>query len=601
MKSVDTKPLIERSTSLSSTKSYGADFELTSSSSTFVNRDPSEQEQVKRTSSILDSVWLPVAFIFGFTFFVTIAEHGVRYNIVLYSEDELDYRKGNAPVLIHVFDAVAPCLPMIGGWLADTRFPRLKVLITGGIITFMGTLLLLINVAPYSEDVDANFPIMAKRGLFVVGFTAIFVGLALYAANECVMAAREVEREREKDNIRNVFFVFYAVYFSAVFFSQLMFPLIKATSFFVVYLVVVSCVFLAIVSALIGRKLYVTETRNKTILRQQFKVIWEALRRRKDVPSVDHWLDRASVQHGGSFTGNDVYETAHLLRTTPIFHTVTIFIIVNYFMENTYSAQTICLNPAGETDINTTKTVYLIYQSFVSVVTNIMFLVILLPKCLARHARFVSPFLRIGGGIIMGILSVCFAALVEGQRKRLTEEEPMMYVSMDNVTTCNSSSLSAVAQIPQYTCAGIGDGLVLSAGLEVSYTEAPLQLKGFTVGLFLLMSGVGSYLLAQLIVAIVNAISGAAGQPWYSTDINSARLEYFYPLLAGILLLDILYLYLVTRKYKRANWWSLEQTMEEEMHDGNAAMTQTEKRRDDMNSSSVESNSNGRSLQTEPD
>lgn len=48
-----------------------------------------------------------------------------------------------------------------------------------------------------------------------------------------------------------------------------------------------------------------------------------------------------------------------------------------------------------------------------------------------------------------------------------------------------------------------------------------------------------------------------AGQEWYTDDLNEAKLEYFYCVLVAILLLDILYVYLVTRKYERADWDSL--------------------------------------------
>ena len=45
------------------------------------------------------------------------------------------------------------------------------------------------------------------------------------------------------------------------------------------------------------------------------------------------------------------------------------------------------------------------------------------------------------------------------------------------------------------------------AGLEFAYFEAQDSLKGFVMGLYILMSGVGSYILAKILVSIVNAAS----------------------------------------------------------------------------------------------
>nr|XP_054773596.1 uncharacterized protein LOC129281709 [Lytechinus pictus] len=314
MPSSEREPLFSSSSTSvargSTSMTYDAALELAPSRSQSVVDEPPPESMKQRMRR---SVWFPISFVFGFVFFITLVEHGVRFNVVLYTEKVLEYTKGNSPILIAAFDAIAPCLPLIGGWLGGSWFTRSKVTITGAFATLLGIIFLTINVAPYSPEAEENFSISAKRALFVLGFTLLFVGLALYGANDYVIAAREIERGRGLNNngIRNMF-----------------------------------CV-------------------------------------------------------------------------------------------------------------------------------------------------------------------------------------------------------------------------------EVSYVEAPYFLKGIAVGMFLLMSGVGSYILAQLIILIVNGISGAAGQEWYTEDLNTSRMEYFYCILAAILILDILYIYLVTRKYERADWESVKTkvTMDDENDD----------------------------------
>ncbi|XP_041485722.1 solute carrier family 15 member 4-like [Lytechinus variegatus] len=561
MPSSEREPLFSSSsTSMargSTSMKYDAALELAPSRSQSVVDEPPPESMKQRMRR---SVWFPISFVFGFVFFITLVEHGVRFNVVLYTEKVLEYTKGHSPILIAAFDAIAPCLPLLGGWLGDSWFTRSKVTLTGAFATLLGILLLTITVAPYSPEAEENFSISAKRALFVLGFTLLFVGLALYGANDYVIAAREIERDRGLNNngIRNMFCVFYIVYFTAISCSELVFRLVDATSFFFVYLLLDASVVLSITSMVLGQKFYVKEQRKRFVLRNQIRIIWEGIRRRKHAPNVPKWIQRASTQYGGSFKPEEVYETSHLLRTIPIFHTVTIFVIVNYFIDLTYHEQTLLLNPVFD-DTTTSEFIYNLYQPIVSVLTNLTTLLILYP-CTSRWGRCDSPFIRIGVGILFGILSVTFAAIVETRRKQMTvgdeEEEDIMVTMVTNITY-NASSLSVMSQIPQYTCAGIADALVLTAGVEVSYVEAPYSLKGVAVGLFLLMSGVGSYILAQLIILIVNGISGAAGEEWYTENLNTSSMEYFYCILAAILILDILYIYLVTRKYERADWESV--------------------------------------------
>ena len=84
-------------------------------------------------------------------------------------------------------------------------------------------------------------------------------------------------------------------------------------------------------------------------------------------------------------------------------------------------------------------------------------------------------------------------------------------------------------------------------GLELAYTEAPQSLQGVVMGVFLLTTGLGSYLGAG-VVAVVNAISGYHHDKdkWYPDTkyINEGKLAYYFFLLAGLMFLNfILYIF----------------------------------------------------------
>ena len=81
----------------------------------------------------------------------------------------------------------------------------------------------------------------------------------------------------------------------------------------------------------------------------------------------------------------------------------------------------------------------------------------------------------------------------------------------------------------------------------MAYTEAPKSLQGLVMGIFLLTTGLGTYLGAA-VVAITNAISGAREEAnrWYPDEehINDGKLANYFFLLAGLMGLNfILYIF----------------------------------------------------------
>ena len=84
----------------------------------------------------------------------------------------------------------------------------------------------------------------------------------------------------------------------------------------------------------------------------------------------------------------------------------------------------------------------------------------------------------------------------------------------------------------------------LIPGLELAYTEAPKSLQGVIMGVYLLTTGLGTYVGAAL-VAIVNAITGANGKDgqWYPDKkyVNQhPHLAYYFFLLAGLMFLNFI-------------------------------------------------------------
>ena len=85
--------------------------------------------------------------------------------------------------------------------------------------------------------------------------------------------------------------------------------------------------------------------------------------------------------------------------------------------------------------------------------------------------------------------------------------------------------------------------LFVSAGLEFAYSQAPKNLNGVIMALFLSASGIGSYI-ANFLVAVVNS-------DWYpEKDPNQGHMEYFFFMMAGLMTLNFLLFLLIASSYK---------------------------------------------------
>ncbi|XP_022100410.1 solute carrier family 15 member 4-like isoform X1 [Acanthaster planci] len=494
---------------------------------------------------------------------ISVAFLAVRENIVLYCTEVLFYREGGAPKMIEVYAALVPCLPVFGGLLADTCAGRYRMVKVGAFTTLAGLLLLTLDVIPLENWFARSISIEAKRGIFIIGFTLMFLGFASYGANVGPFAARQVEQAGEKA-VRTLFHWFY---WSASFGLAIALPIAdyvdRVVNFGAGFGILSTLLIIGIVVLMCLGSDYVEVQPQRDALIRVLKIIWQGIRNRVSAryddqesdskqERPDGTLDYAKHEYGGSYRRLNVDEVKHLLKTLPAFHTVTIYAIVYYFIRSNYYEQFKRLNPyigeVGES-VHIPNVTFDLYSTGV-VLLFTPILCYLYPWLEKRGFR-VTPLRRIGVGVFFAATSVLSASLVEFHRKAVMDAGGSFPIPIGNVTY-EAAPLSCFSLVPQYTFGGLGEAFVRVAGLEFAYLEGPEHLKGFSTGLYILMSGVGSYILARLLILLINAISSAS--PWYATEINDGHMQYFFLVLVGVLLFDLLYLGLISRKFEYAHW-----------------------------------------------
>ncbi|PUZ53750.1 hypothetical protein GQ55_5G075500 [Panicum hallii var. hallii] len=129
----------------------------------------------------------------------------------------------------------------------------------------------------------------------------------------------------------------------------------------------------------------------------------------------------------------------------------------------------------------------------------------------ARHG--VTTLQRIGAGMAVSGVAMAVAALVEGRRLRVARDAGLV----DRPDVALPMSLWWV---------------------EFFYDQVPDTLRSVGLAMCLSIFGMGSYA-SSMLVSAVDWVTRSKGESWFSDNLNRARLDYFYWLLAGLAALEV--------------------------------------------------------------
>ncbi|XP_038891003.1 protein NRT1/ PTR FAMILY 5.10-like [Benincasa hispida] len=140
----------------------------------------------------------------------------------------------------------------------------------------------------------------------------------------------------------------------------------------------------------------------------------------------------------------------------------------------------------------------------------------------------ISMLQRIGVGMFISTLSMVVAALVELKRLSVAQEHGLTHDP-------NATIPIAIWWLtPQLLLLGVSSVFTMVGLQEFFYDQVSTELRSVGLALYLSIFGVGNLLSGVLVSAIEDATGGHGRSGWFANNINSAHLDYFYWLLAGI-------------------------------------------------------------------
>jgi len=109
-----------------------------------------------------------------------------------------------------------------------------------------------------------------------------------------------------------------------------------------------------------------------------------------------------------------------------------------------------------------------------------------------------------------------------------------------------TSHLSVLWQIPQFSLIGISEILASITSIEFFYGQAPLPLRSICQALNTGTQALGAISLVPLIYA-VNSIPN---EMWLPSNLDTGFLDYYFFLLSAVMILDLLFLLWISRRFE---------------------------------------------------
>uniref|UniRef100_A0ACD5XFX9 Uncharacterized protein n=1 Tax=Avena sativa TaxID=4498 RepID=A0ACD5XFX9_AVESA len=480
------------------------------------------------------------------------AAFGVSANLITYLTGPLGHSTAAAAAAVNAWSGTATLMPLLGAFVADSWLGRYRSIILACTLYVLGYgMITLVSMEMLSGNDLSSHPSSMKVGLFYASL--YLIALAQGADKPCglAFAADQFDPSHPKERASQSS-IFNWWYFSMAIGIALAISIMSYVQEnigwgigFGSLCVVMLCAFAIFLGGTPTYRLYVPNSRSETPFMRLGRGISALYRRsnflldtKRHHPEDEDVIDKVQSE-----------EAWAVLRLFPIWATCLAYGVV-------FAQISTLFNQQGRTlDRNIFSGLELppaAIQTFgpISILLFVPIYDRVLVPALRRatgNTLGLTLLQRVGAGMALSLAAVSVAALVEAHRLEIAREHGLVDDARATVP------MSWVWLVPQYVILGIADVLAVVGMQEFFYDQMPGELRSLGLALYFSVMGIGGFISGVLISVIDRITSRDGGDSWFADNLNRAHLDYFYWLLAGLSLVElVLFLYLA-RSYAYIN------------------------------------------------
>ncbi|CAJ2677764.1 unnamed protein product [Trifolium pratense] len=535
--------------------------------------------------------WRACPFILGNECCERLAFFGIATNLVTYLTTKLHEGNASAARNVSIWQGTCYLTPLIGAVLADGYWGRYWTIAVFSMIYFGMCILTLSASVPSlkpAECLGSVCPPASPMQYYVLYFGLYVIALGTGGVKACVSSfgADQFDDTDPKEKAKKASFFnwyYFSIYLGALVSCSFIVWVQDNAGWGLGFGIPALFMGLSVGSFFLGASLYRFQKPRGSPITRMCQVVLASVRKHNLVVPEDYsllyempdknsgversrklmhqddlkYFDRAAVvsdseNNSGDYsnpwrlcTVTQVEELKILIRMFPIWASGIIFSAVYAQMSTLFVEQGTMM----DTNISSFKLSPASLSTFD--VVSVVFWVPVYDKILVPIARKftgkksgLSVFQRMGIGLFISGLCMLSAAVVEIKRLQLARE-------LDLVDKPVAVPFSVLWQIPQYFLLGASEVFTFIGQLEFFYDESPDAMRTLCGALPLLNFSLGNYL-SSFILTMVTYFTTQGGRPgWIPDNLNNGHLDYFFLVLSGLSLLNMLLYIIAAKMYKQ--------------------------------------------------
>ncbi|CAN1215576.1 Protein NRT1/ PTR FAMILY 1.2 [Linum perenne] len=525
-----------------------------SSSSSSAAADNHDEIETRKQGGLIT-----MPFIIGNEAFEKVASYGVAPNMIMYLMKDYKMGVAKAANILFLWSAVTNFMPLFGAFLSDSFLGRYLTITIGSFFTLLGTILLwLTAMLPQTKppsvcNTDCVNPTVTAPQLALLFSALALMSIGAGGIRPCSLAfgADQVDNRANPAKNKRILETFFGWYYASTALSVL----IALTA--VVYIqdrfgwrlgfgIPVILMFLSALLFLVASPFYVKHKATMSLLTGFAQVVVAAYKNRT-LPFPPANLATRSSYHctkGSNF----------LAPTKKLRFLNKACIIIN--RDNDVTPDGLATNPWRLCTVDQVEELKAIIKASsmdrhltsafqIPAASYSMFLVVTIIVWVVLYDRAILPLasklwgrpvklstkLRMGLGLVVSSLSMVAAATVENARRKKAIQEGYLNNPIAVV------NMSAMWLVPQYVLLGLAESLNAIGQIEFYYSEFPKSMSSIASCLF----GVG--------MGVASLLSSVIKQGWINDNINQARYDNYYWVLAIMGAVNVVYFLLCSWAY----------------------------------------------------